>query len=123
MELPRPPVVSIDEQMIPFTRTTQLKVFVPNKPNPEGLKNWVLASPNGLVLDFEVSQGKSHLVSLLNDLETEKKIGLGEAVVLRLSESLSAGKCHYYDRYFSTIKLLDCLSDKVFWYWYISKLF
>ncbi len=34
--LPRTQVVSINEQMVPFTGTTQLKQYVPNKPNSVG---------------------------------------------------------------------------------------
>jgi hypothetical protein len=36
--------LSVDEQMIPFCGTTSLKQYVKNRPNPEGIKNFVLAT-------------------------------------------------------------------------------
>lgn len=110
--LQRPDTVCIDEQMIPFTGTSDLKQYVPNKPNPEGLKNWVLATPQGLVLDFEVSQGKDHLLKQLCPEDSSPHPGNGEAVVLRLCQSLEQGTRIYFDRYFTTVGLIDKLSNK-----------
>lgn len=103
--IPRPPVVCIDEQMIPFTGKTGLKQYVPCKPNPEGIKNFVLATPEGLVLDFEPYQGKK----LCDEEQQGKPWSLAESVVLRLIQSLPPGTSIYFDRYFTSTRLLDHL--------------
>ena len=104
----RPPQVSIDEQMIPFTGKAMLKQYVPGKPHPEGLKNFVLASPRGLVLDFEVYQGKK-----LDDGGAEgKPWTVGESVVMRLVQTLVPGTSVFFDRYFTTARLLEQLEAR-----------
>lgn len=105
LAIPRPPVVCIDEQMIPFTGKTILKQYVPCKPNPEGIKNYVLATPEGLVLDFEPYQGKK----LCDEEQQGKPWSLPESVVLRLIQSLPRGTSIYFDRYFTSTRLLDHL--------------
>lgn len=104
-KLPREECLSVDEQMIPFTGKTQLKQFVPRKPNPVGLKNFVLAAPDGLVLDFEIYQGKKTLLF-------PGCSGIAESAVMRLSQSLSPGTKLFFDRYFTSSSLLDRLVDK-----------
>ena len=110
LSIPRTSKLAIDEQMIPFTGSAcVMKQYVPNKPNPEGVKNFVLAAPNGLVLDFELYQGKDRL-NIGNNNPDE--FTMGECVVLRLSETVNEGTHLYFDRYFTSIRLLEILRER-----------
>ena len=109
VRLPRPKEVSIDEQMIPFSGKSSLKQFMPGKPNPEGLKNFVAATSDGLILDFEIYQGKRLCTRSDPD---GKEWYLGESVVMRLIETLDPGTSLYFDRYFTTPRLLEALKDQ-----------
>lgn len=86
---------SIDEQMIPFTGRCPVRQSLPGKPRGVGLKNEVLTTSKGLVLDFEIYQGKTTPLP-------EENIGLGSAFVLRLVVTLPKGSTVFFDRYFTT---------------------
>lgn len=97
---------SVDEQMIPFMGRCSQRQYVANKPRPVGLKNFLFTTPQGLTLDFEIYQGQTR------DLP-DRSFGLGPAVVLHLTRTLPGGSL-FFDRYFTTIGLLQELIERNF---------
>ncbi len=106
--LPLSKNLSIDEQMIPFSGTTSLKQYVKGKPNPVGLKNFVMASPQGLVFDFFIYQG----ANTWPDGKPMQDLGIGGSVVHKLTENVNKGHVIYCDRYFTSVALFQHLSEK-----------
>lgn len=93
---------SVDEQMIPFLGRCPVRQFVRNKPRPVGLKNFVVTSHTGLIHDFEIYQGSSTPLP-------DRYHGLGPSVVLRLVETMPRGSSVFFDRYFTTVPLMEKL--------------
>ncbi|CAK1593645.1 unnamed protein product [Parnassius mnemosyne] len=93
--------------MIPFCGLCSkgLREVIKSKPRPTGLKAFVATTSDGLMLDFEVYQGA-------NTPFTDKSLGVGAAVILHLSKSIPPGSCIYFDRYFTSIPLMERLSEK-----------
>lgn len=86
--------LSVDEQMICFEGRSQMKQYIPGKPHPWGLKNFVLCSPSGLVHDFILYQG----ATTFN--RTIPALGIGGNVVIRMTRDLDEQRHHsiYFDR-------------------------
>lgn len=108
--LKQPPTtdVAVDEMIVPFEGQCGLKTYTRNKPNPWGLKVYVLANPDGIVCDFLVYQGSTTYPDEL------KNFLKGTAAVLSLTESLHPGHIIYHDRYFTSPELADKLYERDF---------
>lgn len=107
--LNRPDCASIDEQMIPFTGACPYRQYLPMKPNPVGIKNFVCATADGIVLDFELYQGTN---SLIEKVEEPEGLGLGSLVIERLCQTLQRGTKVYCDRFFTTIQGAQIMMEK-----------
>ncbi|KAK9694538.1 Transposase IS4 [Popillia japonica] len=107
-KIPHSKHLSIDEQMIPFTGTS-FKQYVKSKPNPVGLKIFVLATPQSLVLDFVIYQG----VSTWPSGKLGPELGFDGSVVKRLRDHVNPRPTIFMDRYFTTLSLFDYLKSKV----------
>ncbi|XP_068072616.1 piggyBac transposable element-derived protein 3 isoform X1 [Danio rerio] len=109
LSLNRPDCACIGEQMIPFTGACPYRQYLPMKPNPIGVKNFVCATADGIVLDFELYQGTG---SLIGKVEEPEGLGLGCLVIERLCQTLHRGTKVYCDRFFTTIKGAQRMMEK-----------
>ncbi|XP_064464462.1 uncharacterized protein LOC135375735 [Ornithodoros turicata] len=94
LALERPNWFCVDEQIIPLSGRCPAKQYVPNKPNPVGLKNLVLAGKDGVIYDFSIYKSK----------DTFPDFGLGVSVPVFSTL--------YFDRWFSSVPLMDELMKK-----------
>ncbi|XP_072380610.1 uncharacterized protein [Diabrotica undecimpunctata] len=106
---PKPQVVAIDEQMISLWGHCLVRQVIKTKPNPCGLKNFVVAAPDGLPLDFFVYQGKGETIV---DDKRFKLIDVDGKAVLKLLSTFSCEVLVYMDRYFNFEHLLDLLHSE-----------
>uniref|UniRef100_A0A3Q3JQ84 PiggyBac transposable element-derived protein domain-containing protein n=1 Tax=Monopterus albus TaxID=43700 RepID=A0A3Q3JQ84_MONAL len=105
----RPECVSIDEQMIPFTGACPCRQCLPMKPNPVGIKNFVCATADGIVLDFDLYQSRD---ALLDQVEETEGLGLGSLVMTHLCQTLHRGTKVYCDRFFTSIQGAEQMMKK-----------
>ncbi|CAH2097926.1 unnamed protein product [Euphydryas editha] len=103
--------VAIDEQIIPFTGKCKQKQVVKCKPNPEGIKVFLMANPNGIPLDLYLYQGKGTTIESAL-YPSPEKLDLGGRFVLKLVDTLPTGSSIFIDRYFTSIPLLDNLLER-----------
>ncbi|XP_047115691.1 piggyBac transposable element-derived protein 3-like [Schistocerca piceifrons] len=95
--------------MTPSSGRCGFTQYVLSNPNPLGLKNFILASNDGLLLDFCIFVGKGNVPE--DDLKT---LGLGGAVVKLLSLTLPQDGSHviYIDRFFTSVTSAEMLLEK-----------
>jgi len=79
------------------------------KPNPVGMKNFICATADGIVLDFDVYQG-AH--ALLEQVEEPEDLGLGSLVIDRLSQTLHPHTNVYCNRFFTSIQGVERMMKK-----------
>jgi len=72
--------ICIDEQMVPFKGHLSIKQYIRNKPNPWGIKIFMLCGESGVVYDFVLYQGANTEI----DLQVQKQFGQGPGFVLHL---------------------------------------
>ena len=97
--------VSIDECMIAFKGHVFMLQYMPKKPNKWGLKGWVMAgSDTGYAYNWALYTGKEE--------GGAEATGLGQRVVVGLTDCLPAGHVVFYDNFFSSVTLTKALENK-----------
>jgi len=109
LELTVEKCLSVDEQIVPFKGHLSVKQYIRGKPNPWGIKLFLLCGQSGIVYNLLMYQDNMPEVSE----ESRKVFELGGSVVLFLSEHLKSN-CHYLtmDNFFISINLFYTLQKK-----------
>ena len=108
LKVSRAPELSVDEMMIPFQGRMPSRQYLLLKPNPFGMKVFVLANPNGVILDFHAYTGEGtfrHLAQQVTDTD------IGASAVITLLNNVPVGSSLSFDRYFTSEALLDYLLE------------
>lgn len=98
---------TIDEHMIKFKGKNSMKQYIKSKPIKWGFKMWCRCeSKTGFLFEFDLYTGK----------KMDQQVGLGEGIVLQLSQSLEDLGCEIYiDNFFNSPSLqLKLLKKKFF---------
>jgi hypothetical protein len=98
--------LSIDESMIAFKGRSTLKQYMPLKPIKRGFKVWVICcAVTGYMVNFDIYEGKPQ--------GGQREFSLGESIVLKLASAFEhLGYCLFFDRFFTSLPLLDKLLRK-----------
>ena len=108
LKVSRAPELSVDEMMIPFQGKMPSRQYLPLKPNPFGMKVFVLVNPNGVILDFHAYTGEG---TFRHQAQQVTDMGIGASAVITLLNNVPAGSSLYFDRYFTSEALLDYLLE------------
>ncbi len=94
---------------IPFHGNFSAKEYIRNKPNPWGIKVYLLCGASGIVYDLLMYQGQR---TALKDY-IKKQFGESAGTVFQLAQRIPHGKNYkiYYDSYFTTVLLLQKLAE------------
>ncbi|XP_060846360.1 piggyBac transposable element-derived protein 3-like [Rhopalosiphum padi] len=82
--------ISIDEQIVPFTGKLNIKQYCKGKPNPWGVKIYVMCGSSGTIYDFLLYQGSATEFDIPPQIQ--KQVGMGGSVVLTLTQDLEKNK-------------------------------
>ncbi|XP_046686779.1 piggyBac transposable element-derived protein 3-like [Homalodisca vitripennis] len=99
--------ISIDESMVPYFGRHGAKQHIHGKPIRFGYKVWCVCTRLGYLIQAEPYQGKK-------TGNTIPEIGVGGSVVIDILSELPQNKTYsiYMDNFFTSLKLLDYLSEK-----------
>lgn len=103
--------ISIDEKIVPFTGKLNIKQYCKGKPNPWGVKIYVMCGSSGTIYDFLLYQGSATEFDISPQIQ--KRVGMGGSVVLTLTQDLEKNKhCLYFDNFFAGYNLFEILLHK-----------
>lgn len=96
--------LSIDEHMVKFKGNNSIKQYMKGKPTPWGFKEWILAA---------AKSGYAYQVHLYTGKDPKStNLGLGEQVVMKLSQCVEGTGCVLgMDNFFTSINLLESLHE------------
>ncbi|GFN90198.1 PiggyBac transposable element-derived protein 4 [Plakobranchus ocellatus] len=97
----------VDEIIIPFKGSSQLKQYIRGKSYPWGIKLWRRAGAPVILYDFDVYQGS-------NTQKGPDSIGVGCDAVLRMASDIPSGMNYlvFADNFFTSLALMERLQQK-----------